>query len=126
MKKTKKIRILAVAIALIICMLTVGVFANSSTADVKNGSIRYGTVYINAKSYNIYADTVADSSGIKDDDYVYVQTGVGYKMNEGINYTTEYVSVDGSFSDGDFVVGAIKRDTIYSTGSTTATINWAE
>lgn len=123
MKKTKKIKIMAVSMILLICMLATGIFAVKSNADLKNGTKIGGNAYINVTSKSIYAETSANSSGIYDSDFVYVASDVGSKVNVGKTFTTAYVTADGSFSGIYIAYGEIKRGDYYHSGSTSATVN---
>ena len=106
---------------LIAGLLSTSIFAATSTGDVKNGSTSYGSVYINAKSSSIYAETSASSSGVLDTDSVSISASdCEGKTNTGKNYTTAWTSASGSFSGSKSASGSIVRDGRSATGSTSA------
>jgi len=121
MKKKAISRI--VSMVLLSCMLATSALAATSNGAVKNGSTTYGSVYLNAKSSSIYAETSANSSGTLDTDSVTISASNCTPVtNTGKNYTTAYTSVSGSFSGNKTAAGTIVRNGRIATGATSVTI----
>lgn len=121
MKKKNISRV--VSMVLLSCMLATSALAAVSNGEVKNGSTVYGSVYLNAKTSSIYAETSANSSGTLDTDSVTVSaSNCSPVTNTGKNYTTAYTSTSGSFSGNKTAAGTIVRNGRIATGATSATI----
>lgn len=123
MTKIKRIKIMALTMGLLVCMLAIGVFAGVDTETIRDNvdsSVILGSVYINVKPSTIYAETTASYPSYSSSDYVLIAaTGCPGVTNVGSNYTTAWTQGTGSFSSG-IADGSIRRG-IYS-GSNSA---WA-
>ncbi len=119
MAKRKSSKIMSAI--LVACALTTSVFAATSSSDVTNDDTSYGSVFLNAKSSSIYAETSASSSGVLPTDCVQVSAShCETTTNTGKNYTTAWTSASGSFSGSKTAAGTIVRDGRVATGATSA------
>ncbi len=115
---------------MLVCILTINVFASVNTGDVLNGNVVCGSVYINAKTSSVYAETNANSSALSSLDYVSVAAAGDSKTNIGLSYMNAWVSVTGTFSGLQSASGTVCRSVSLSPrvyyiayGSTSANVS---